>query len=299
MSNADPLVSILIPGFKPQWLDLCITSCLLQSYKNIEILIGDDTLDETISAVASKWLQNNVRIYKNKNKHLGEINKWNLLKHSKGQYIKFVYDDDFLFPESVEILLRACQKHHASMAFHYRQPIDADGLMLEPLKEYIVTDNATSGANKIISPSSFFQNCIIENINYIGEPSNCMFERNLLLHEQEHLNLLFNRKVRFLGDVKSYLNAAISTSPIIFVNSRLSAVRRHNKQASNSKIRPAGFYEWEVLKRYCFENGYLSESEFQLALKQQANLYGTMPADYPLLKNFKKLRMEQIKKMIT
>ena len=62
MNIKNPLVSILIPGFKPQWLDLCINSCLSQSYKNIEVLVGDDTQDGIISDIASKWSNLNVSI---------------------------------------------------------------------------------------------------------------------------------------------------------------------------------------------------------------------------------------------
>ena len=77
----------------------------------------------------------------------------------------------------------------------------------------------------------------------------------------------------FFGDVKSYLNAAMSNQPVVLVNGVLSAFRIHDQQASASSIRPAGFYEWDLLRRYIFRLGYLSEEEFEIGLKNQVALY--------------------------
>jgi hypothetical protein len=86
----------------------------------------------------------------------------------------------------------------------------------------------------------------------------------------------------FLGDVKSYLNATMSDKPVVFVNCAQSAFRIHNQQASVSHIRPAGYYEWDILKRYVFSLGRLSEKDFETGLANQAALYEKMDCEFSL-----------------
>ena len=151
MNSENPLVSILIPGFKAQWLDLCISSCISQTYNNIEVLVGDDTEDRIITDIASKWSNLNVSIHPNNNKKNGVSNRWNLFEKSKGVYIKYVFDDDFLFPLSVEALVGACERQSASMAFHQRICIGNNGQRLPDLPSIQAPNGSVGGQSFVIS----------------------------------------------------------------------------------------------------------------------------------------------------
>lgn len=286
MNIKNPLVSILIPGFKPQWLDLCINSCLSQSYKNIEVLVGDDTQDGIISDIASKWSNLNVSIHRNHDKLNGISNRWNLYEKSKGTYIKYVFDDDFLFPSSVEALVTACERHSASMAFHQRICIGNHGQRLPDLPSVQAPNGAVGGQSFIIPSELVYKNMINQGRNLIGEPSNCMFRRDVLKTELDTDESFFSRRMIFLGDIKSYLNAALTDQPIVFVNGVFSAFRSHGQQASQSPIRPAGYYEWDFLRRYIFSLGLLSHDEFKIGLKNQILLYDNMDMEFELKDEF-------------
>lgn len=282
MSTENPLVSVLIPGFKPQWLDLCINSCVNQSYKNIEILVGDDSDDGSISDIAEKWLNFGVAIYRNNQKSAGVTNRWNLFEKSSGKYIKYVYDDDFLFPTSVEELVKASERHAASMSFHQRLPIGPNGQRLSDLPSITAPTGAALGQSFEVPSDFIYKNIINNNKNLIGEPSNCIFRRDILQKELDNDEDFFRRKMLFLGDIKSYLNASLSDQPVVFINCALSAFRIHDQQASVSPIRPAGFYEWDIIRRYVFSLGCISQKDFEVGLANQAALYERMECGFSL-----------------
>jgi len=282
MKNESPLVSILIPGFKPQWLDLCISSCMNQTYQNVEILVGDDSEDGSISDIASKWSSLNVSVHRNHDKLKGVSNRWNLFEKSKGTYVKYVFDDDFLFPSSVEALVTACELHSASMAFHHRIAIGPNGQRLPDLPRITAPPDAALGQSFKVEREVIYKNVINQNRNLLGEPSNCLFRRDILQRELNNNGNFLSRKMIFLGDIKSYLNATMSDQPLVLVNGAMSAFRIHDQQASVSKIRPAGFYEWDILRRYIFSLGLLSAEEFQTGLKNQIALYEKMDDKFSL-----------------
>ena len=73
-----PLVSILIASFnKEMYVKRCITSCLNQSYKNIEIIFYDDGSTDNSLSIAKKFKK--IKILNNNKKkklhHLIHIHK--------------------------------------------------------------------------------------------------------------------------------------------------------------------------------------------------------------------------------
>lgn len=97
-----PLVSILIASFNNEkYVNRCITSCLNQSYQNIEIIFYDDDSKDNSFNIA-KTIKG-INVFKNKKKiNLGlfntyhQINSYNkAFSKSKGKYILLLDSDDF------------------------------------------------------------------------------------------------------------------------------------------------------------------------------------------------------------
>lgn len=102
-----PLVSIIIPAYNcSQYIDKCIESILIQTYKNIEIIIiNDGSLDNT-EIVIKKYINKDKRIKYFSQKNLGpSIARNNGIEKASGKYLMFVDSDDIVSSIYVEKLL--------------------------------------------------------------------------------------------------------------------------------------------------------------------------------------------------
>ena len=108
-----PLVSIVSPVFNgEQFVGRMLSSVLLQSYPNIEMICVDDgSEDGTEKAVlsfASAFREKNMRLVYTKQPHKGQTAAVNSgLKLVNGEYLSWVDSDDFLTPSSIEVKLSA------------------------------------------------------------------------------------------------------------------------------------------------------------------------------------------------
>jgi len=109
-----PMVTICIPTFNgAAFLQECLDCAIQQTYPNLEILIvDDDSTDETIKIIKEniqneqriRLLQNNVR--------LGLVGNWNkCIENAKGEWIKFLFQDDIMADNCVEKLIDHILKH--------------------------------------------------------------------------------------------------------------------------------------------------------------------------------------------
>lgn len=99
-----PKISIGITTFKrPEKLINCIRSIFNQTYKDYEIIIGNDDPNQKITSKINDLFSNSkIRIINN-DKNLGERdNMNNLLKIASGEYFIWLSDDDILFPNFFE-----------------------------------------------------------------------------------------------------------------------------------------------------------------------------------------------------
>ncbi|TAL96074.1 MAG: methyltransferase domain-containing protein [Paraburkholderia sp.] len=236
-------VSILIPAYKAQFLDRALISAQQQTFADIEILVGDDTPDAALESFVRRFADPRIQ-YFHHGFQKGTRNSQALLQKASGKYIKWLYDDDVLMPTSVEVLVEALRAHpEAPMAFHGRVIIDENDAVTHvppPLLE--------EGERGLIDRAFLVREMIGKLNNFIGEPSNIMFDR-----ERADVSSVFDYrsvKLDFLGDVAIYLNLS-QQGPLVAVGGYWSAFRRHSGQssASSSPNFSAGLYEWELMVR--------------------------------------------------
>jgi glycosyltransferase involved in cell wall biosynthesis len=92
-------VSICLPTYKQKdYLEKNLRSILAQSYDDYELIITDDTPDDTILdfvASFSKHFGSKLRYYKN-SVSLGSPANWNeCIKYARGEYVKIMHHDDW------------------------------------------------------------------------------------------------------------------------------------------------------------------------------------------------------------
>ena len=93
-----PLVSICIPAYKnTSFLKRLLESVLTQSYPNIEVIISDDSPDDSVKKLAQSYQDKLTISYFKNIPSLGTPANWNYsMKQGKGDYIKLIHDDDWL-----------------------------------------------------------------------------------------------------------------------------------------------------------------------------------------------------------
>ncbi|WP_248799526.1 glycosyltransferase [Pseudomonas sp. MWU13-2105] len=103
--NSIPLVSLVIPASNPRFFSRALGGALAQEYANLEIIVCDDSLgDEIETAVQTLGEQSDKTLHYRRNPQpLGYIgNLQACLDLARGEYIKFLLDDDQLLPGIIE-----------------------------------------------------------------------------------------------------------------------------------------------------------------------------------------------------
>lgn len=278
-----PTVSILIPAYKAEYLERAIVSAQLQTFEDTEILVGDDTPDRKLESIVNRFEDPRIR-YFHHGFQKGTRNARALWHKATGQYVKWLFDDDVLMPQSVRALVDALRANPKSvMAFHERVMIDAnDNVTQQP------PALQPEGQVSLVDRAFIVENLLGNLHNFIGEPSNTM-----LVRERVDVDRVFDYRdwiLDFLGDVAMFLNCA-KEAPLVAVGGYLSAFRRHGTQASAeaSANFSAGLYEWELMIRGEAADGYISATacaRAQRTLKQLYSRYtATLPEIAPMLAN--------------
>lgn len=104
---AQNLVSIIIPVYNVEkYLEECINSILIQSYKNIELILINDGSTDGSRDIIEKFAESDSRIafIDNENKGVG-ASRNDGIKTAKGDYVIFIDSDDYVDSDLVSNLL--------------------------------------------------------------------------------------------------------------------------------------------------------------------------------------------------
>ncbi|MGH0791968.1 glycosyltransferase [Bacillus cereus] len=134
-----PLVSVLIPAIGNYInLELALTSVLLQTYTNIEIIIRDPSPTDTIQNLLEKdFLPYSTKItYIRDKKYMSKLNVLQeLLRISNGEYINFLMEDDLFYPTKIERMMDYFLKdatNSIKLVTSYTASIDMHGDLITP-----------------------------------------------------------------------------------------------------------------------------------------------------------------------
>jgi glycosyltransferase involved in cell wall biosynthesis len=132
--NVPPLVSILIPAYNPRFFPQALRDALTQTHAALEIVICDDSQTDEIERVVhelSALSPLSVRYIRNPQR-LGFVgNLLACLAEAKGEFVKFLCDDDRMFPACIERQAAVLSAHQdVSLALSQRYFCDADEVQL-------------------------------------------------------------------------------------------------------------------------------------------------------------------------
>lgn len=268
--NNLPFVSICVPVFNGEiYLKECLDSCVTQTYNNYEIIICDDgSSDKTISIVES-YKDSKIKFFKN-DKNLGLVGNWNkCIEVSSGDWIKFVFQDDFITKDCLEkfvseikadTILLACKRNFILPKNSSDSVIDYYANQVRTLENtgYYSTNNFSP---KVISKIAIQNICM----NFIGEPSLIMFKKSIC----NELGL-FNPALKQICDLDFALRIA-SKYGLSYIPEKLCAFRVHANSTTSNNVSNS-FFELHYIEPVLFSYLLLFDSQFTQLRKQLAIL---------------------------
>jgi glycosyltransferase involved in cell wall biosynthesis len=259
-SNSSTLVSICIPSYKqPELLKKALESILLQSHKNYEVVITDDSPDDSVEDVYNDFKKyTNIRYIRNKERK-GTPENWNeSIKHANGEYIKILHHDDW-FPEQdslAKFVKMLDENPRADFAFSGSLNFNPEGAL-----QFTHTAKQFQIKRLKKDPKFLFVG------NFIGAPSATIFRRTL--------DLYFDTQFRWVVDIDFYIRALkkniifeYTAEPLVAIrmmsNDQVTAdcvndkavqiseyLNLYEKISYNSNVNPYQFgYLWCLLERF-------------------------------------------------
>lgn len=119
---SQPLVSILIRTCqRPDVLKHALNSIKNQTYKNIQVVVVEDGENRSEDILKKEYSDLNY-IYRATGHKVGRSEAGNLaLKLANGEYLNFLDDDDYFYPNHVEVLVKAIQLKKYEVAYSVAQ----------------------------------------------------------------------------------------------------------------------------------------------------------------------------------
>lgn len=173
MSNANPLVSIILPVYNgDQYISIAINSVINQSYTNWELLIVDDGSTDNSASVCDSYSEKDTRI-RTFHRPNGGVNSARAkgVDNARGIFLTFLDADDALLSDALDY-----------MVGHFQDGIDlvAHGRFNEQVgrEKYIKT--LWEGGTGLVLWGKMFRTSVFKQIDYALEQRMVMGEDLLL-----------------------------------------------------------------------------------------------------------------------
>lgn len=138
----ESLISVIVPVYKVEkYLDRCVESIAVQSYRNLEIILVDDGSPDKCGNMCDTWAERDERIRVIHKVNGGAADARNAgIQNANGEYITFVDSDDFIAPQMIEQLYLAIKESGAKMSMCNTACLDQSGNLAADIDCRIIPD---------------------------------------------------------------------------------------------------------------------------------------------------------------
>lgn len=250
----DSLVSILIPTYNGErHLKAALRSARDQSYRNLEIIVGDDgSTDRTPEIVAAAAAEDErIRVIRHETNVGAYDNLTSILEAARGEHVKYLLHDDVLATDCVRELVRGIEATPgAALAFSRRSLIDENGRLVGEMPGVRDRPGPVDGREL---GDTVLESCT----NVIGEFTTALIRRDALdpatIWEPD------GRRIDVVTDVKVWLDL-LARGPAYFTPRVLSRFRQHQGQNTwNPWTLARGERDWVRLIDHGVRLGFLRE----------------------------------------
>jgi glycosyltransferase involved in cell wall biosynthesis len=240
-----PKISVCIPVYNGEpFLSETIESVLAQSFREFEVVVVDDcSADGSVALVAHIASQDSrIRVFQNKGRR-GLVENWNeCLRHARGEWIKFVFQDDLVTTDCLETLWkqaerlgRDCRMVFCRRAF-FRGASPGDRQILQGLRPSLWDRFAT---RDFLTAEMMLQVYLADPAaNLFGEPTSFLLDRRLFAELG-----VFDESLRQLCDLEYWLRVGLRYGSG-YVADQLVLFRVHTASATARNI---SFHEFETI----------------------------------------------------
>lgn len=238
-----PSVSVLIPAYRATYLDAALASVKAQTYPVSEVVVCDDSQADEVERLVSYFESEGLpcRYFRNDPPRGPILNYQRCLEESKGEFVKYLNDDDVLEPECVERMVAVLAADpRLTLVTSRRIRIDKNSNPLPDRRETrpLVREDAVFEGGRLI------QYVAKTRINIIGEPTTVLFRREDVMAIRPHLLAFGGAEFRGMGDVALWGNL-LSQGDAAYLRDTLSKFRIHEAQRQRQPdLRRLGWRAW-------------------------------------------------------
>lgn len=231
-----PLVSVCIPTRNgAKYIEETLNCVLLQSYRPLELIVSDDeSSDETIQIISNitKDWSIDVNIFSHTPSTIG-ANWNNCVRLAKGKYIKFLFQDDLIYPNCIsEMVALSETDDRIGLIFCNREIIGDLNDKADWFQRYGKLSAEWNRLNTIQDGNILFKqrNFFNPPMNKIGEPTVVMLRKQCF----DDIGF-FSEELKQTLDYQ-YWYRMLPKYKIGFINEKLAAFRLHENQATQQNL---------------------------------------------------------------
>jgi len=170
-----PKVSVLMPAYNhAPFLGEAVTSVLDQDFSEFELVISDDCSSDGSADVITTFAKRDPRIkFTIQPSNLGIVANFNwCLSQARGEYIKFLFDDDKLARrDTLSRLVGILEQDRRVVLASSSAVVINQNSEVEFVRDYLHRDRLEAGVKTC-------RRCLLSGVNQIGEPSLFLFRRS-------------------------------------------------------------------------------------------------------------------------
>jgi glycosyltransferase involved in cell wall biosynthesis len=217
-----PLISICIPAYKHvHFLERLLDSISVQTFKDYEVIITDDSPDDDVAQLATRFSSTLKILYLKNKEALGTPENWNEgIRKANGTWVKLMHDDDWFADEnSLQFFYHATLLHPDCTFFFsaYNNIEENSGTVetvyLKPFGHFLLSQN----------PLNLFRK------QYIGNPSCTLIKK--------HSNIMYDKDFKWVVDFEFYIRYLKVEEKFFYINKPLINVGINDQQVTKYTFR--------------------------------------------------------------
>lgn len=215
---SDPLISICIPAYKkPDYVVRLLKSVAQQSYKRVELIISDDSPDDSVKIAIEPYISELSIVYIQNSPALKSPKNWNnAIAHAKGTFFILLHQDDWLYDTD------ALQKYiHAFEANPKVGFVFCKNIAVTEEGKELVLQHIPSLLHRLTKTPLHL---VLAQV--IGPPSNTM------LRTEVRDSVMYDEDLIWLVDVDYYVRVLQAGYEYVYLDEHLVSIGLHEDQTT-------------------------------------------------------------------